>query len=716
MPPSCPSCSSRPLPRWTPHLLSSLVLSTLPGYATAADVQLPEVVVTERPPLAGQAESGYRVETVNLGPLGPGSLQETPLSINVVPASLIANTQAGSLTDALKYVPTVQSSTGNGRITDYYMIRGFIASPWNFNMAVDGMRAFDIYQPMEDKERVEVLNGASGFLYGVTSPAGTINFVTKRPTAEAFQALSFGTYGGSQVYGHLDAGGPLGDGERFAYRLNVLYGDKGEIGVDRQTQERSLVSGALDWKLSRDTKLSFDLSWAARDFENAQPLFVASAATGIPAAPDLSANRGSPASYSKDSTTRFGAELSSRLDDRFTLRASLRHADVDREYLLTRQVWQNSKYDYKLRVDYQKGYHTVSDQGGLFLDTLLHTGPLTHQITLGTTVDQVDFRFPIGGTGTATSTTVYPGNILGGVTASPGFTLPAASATNAQRTTYQTWMAADRLRFGEAWSALIGANYAQVDDATWNPATGTRNSQYKQDKVTPALSLMYQPLPNLNTYLSYVEALQQGFVAPATATNAGQAFAPYVGKQTELGMKASLGQVDLTAALFRIEQPNQYVDNNVYTQDGRETHKGLELGLSGRVTSRFTLYGGLTALSAKVDRTATASLLGKTPQGVADRTARLYGEYDLPDVQGLTLTGGVSYTARAYVDAANLLTIPSVTLFDAGARYRQKIFGQDLTLRLNVNNLLDRNYWTTRSSMLYPGSPRTIAVSGTIRF
>ncbi|RML85003.1 TonB-dependent receptor, partial [Pseudomonas savastanoi] len=55
----------------------------------------------------------------------------------------------------------------------------------------------------------------------------------------------------------------------------------------------------------------------------------------------------------------------------------------------------------------------------------------------------------------------------------------------------------------------------------------------------------------------------------------------------------------------------------------------------------------------------------------------------------------------------------SFTTFDAGARYRMRVSENDLTLRVNVSNLTNKEYWLNSS---YLGDPRTVAFSAQLEF
>lgn len=705
-----------PALRLTQTRLALSLLAIYGSAATAAEnsFELPEVTVVGQAAADGSAAQGYRVERVRLGPLGEADLQDTPFTINAVSSDLIRNSGATNTTEALKYVPTIYSSTGASQLTPYFSMRGFSASTWTYNMALDGLRSFDIYQPLEDKERIEVLSGASGFLYGITSPAGMINYVSKRPVSKPLGELTVGTYD-QQIYSQLDLGGPIVANPDLAYRLNLAYGDKGQTAVQGQSQERHLVSGAIDWHLAPATLLSLDASHSQRDLKYAQTLFMTTAAIGIPKAPDTSKNWGAPYTGASDATSRLGAALEHRFNDIFTLRAQARYSDIEREYFLNRQVWQNKNLDYKWRVDSQEHFHTTVGQFQVFLDANFTTGPLQHQLSVGADLDHFDSANN-GYRGT-TYSTVYAGNLYG----TPDYrdwSLPPKGTSTAQETTYSTLLLSDRLNLGEHWSLLLGLNHASIDDRlTSTTAAGVSSTvAYETSKTTPAMALSFKPVPSVTTYVSYVEALQQGFVAGSTTSNAGEIFAPFVSKQREVGAKATLGGIGLNLAWFDIDQANQYVDpaTNRASQDGRETHRGWEFSLTGKLSERLRLTGGFTVLEARIDK--AAANVGKTPQGVPENMARLYAEYDLPFVAGLTLNGGASYTGKIPWDAANTLYVDAVTVYDAGLRYRTKLAGKDTTWRLNVANLSDKNYWTTRSGILYPGAPRTLSASLTLAF
>ena len=94
---------------------------------------------------------------------------------------------------------------------------------------------------LEDKERVEVWNGLTSFMYGPGDVGGLINYVYKRPTETPLANMTIGDYGGLSGYVHGDSGGPIDKEGRFTYRLNFVEQD-GNTAIDGQRVARQLVT------------------------------------------------------------------------------------------------------------------------------------------------------------------------------------------------------------------------------------------------------------------------------------------------------------------------------------------------------------------------------------------------------------------------------------------------------------------------------------------
>jgi iron complex outermembrane receptor protein len=189
---------------------------------------------------------------------------------------------------------------------------------------------------------------------------------------------------------------------------------------------------------------------------------------------------------------------------------------------------------------------------------------------------------------------------------------------------------------------------------------------------------------------------------------------PSTSEQYEVGAKATVGGMFLTAALFRIDKVNEELNpnDNLYQQDGREIHEGLEFTATGKLTDRLTAIGGFTLMRARVDNaTALPASDGKIPINVPEDEARAYFEYRIPGLDELTASFGVNYFGDRPVDSLNTGFIPSATTFDLGARYETVLFGHDTTLNVHAENLFDRRYWSYYrvGDGLLAGESRTVS-------
>ena len=106
---------------------------------------------------------------------------------------------------------------------------------------------------------------------------------------------------------------------------------------------------------------------------------------------------------------------------------------------------------------------------------------------------------------------------------------------------------------------------------------------------------------------------------------------------------------------------------------------------------------------------------------MAEWQATIGAEWEIPTVAGLALDSRVNYTGSRYADDANTLKVDDWTTMDIGARYLMQLGNQDLTLRARVNNVFDRDYWSSvggfpGNGYLVLGGPRTVTLSATMDF
>nr|WP_255632138.1 TonB-dependent receptor [Xenophilus sp. Marseille-Q4582] len=252
----------------------------------------------------------------------------------------------------------------------------------------------------------------------------------------------------------------------------------------------------------------------------------------------------------------------------------------------------------------------------------------------------------------------------------------------------------------------------------------TRSSSYRASKTTPAVGALFKITPQLSVYGNYIEGLTSGSqVTDTAATNYGQTIPPLPTKQIELGAKWDLGTWTNTLAVYQIKRPstiNVYTTPTRYSVDaeGEQTNRRVEWSTFGQVAKGVRVLGGVAFTDAELTRTARGVNQGNTPPAAPKWKINLGGEWDVPAVQGLTLTGTVIYNSAAWLNSANTQRAPAWTRLDLGARYATQAAGYPLTLRATLQNATNRGYWDAswRDGLAILGAPRTFLLSATVDF
>jgi iron complex outermembrane receptor protein len=675
-----------------------------------------EIVVTATKvrPKPGSAANGYRYNTAHIGPLGNLALKDIPFSVSVTSASSIENREAHILTDAVQLNPTVfviQQPCTDGRGQSEMNIRGF--DPFYLQ---DGliMRATLPIAP-ENVDRMEVFNGLSGFLYGFGSPGGTVNFISKQPSSEADANFSLGQYNGGINYLRGDLGGPLVKSDKLNCRINA-YTENGGSYTDQSSQRRARVSGALNSRICKNTVLTANASYQEMQLKGQQASFIVDPAKGIqvPGASQFNPSMlyGQPWTSVRGTQEKFGCGVESALTSFLSLRGAYSYTDLRRKNNgVSATLIDNAG---KFRATYSDGapQRTFEHSAYALADAKFVTGPVSHAATLGwmhnSSVQRnnpVSIRNILLDTFSVAHPEYY---------AMPD-TVSLTDATQRLRPVYNSFLVGDMMSY-KMFSLLAGVNLAQYNTKNHNTATGVVTNSFRQSKPTPSVALLFKPLPAVSTYASYMQGLAPGGMTTTSyAKNVNDVLSPGVSDQYEIGAKATAGAVDLTAAAFTINKLNEFLDprDSVYKQDGRQIHRGFEVSAQGHVLNGLIVGGGGTLLDAYVSKAATADFENKVPQNVPEKIARVYLEYAVPAMPGLSLSSSASYSGIRWVDTKNTAYIPTVWLFDGGVRYQPPV--SRLSVNMRVSNILNSTYWAAYKPAgtvgLVLGAPRLLSMS-----
>lgn len=686
--------------------------------ASDPEVILPAVVVTgdtTRPHYSGGQVSG----SGRIGFLGEKDFMETPFSTITYTEEFIADQQAQDIQQVIsRNDPTVFRSGIAGEALESYSIRGLPSDVGDVTInGLPGMAGYYRTSP-EMFERIEVLKGPSALLNGMPpkgSAGGAVNLVTKRAGNEPLTRLT-GTYMSDAHFGaHLDLGRRFGENQQFGMRFNGVYRD-GETEVNNQDRNASLAALGLDWR-GENIRFSADLyhSEERRDGLTRGLTLAPSLALPTPPKPDVSWNP--PWAFyetrDKGAMARGELDLSSQL--MAYAAAGINKTELDTNMGLG-QVFNEAG-------DFRINYSGVSDRmerksAEVGLIGKAHTGIVRHQFALNATYYNEDYLLRGFRNLLAEDwiTNIY-NPVWGPEVARPG-TIPALVQTDTRLTSFGL---ADTLFFaGDRVQLTLGVRRQQIVNESFNGTTGAPlGVRYDQSATTPATAILFKATDQLSIYTNYIEGLSQGTIAPNTAENAGEVFAPYKTKQKEVGVKFDLGVFAHTLSMYEIKRPSSYTDpfTNIFSFGGEQRNRGVEWGFFGAPLQDVRLMGGLAYADAEVTKAAVVANEGKQATGLPKWQAKLGAEWDTPALQGFTLTGNVSLASKQYLSADNSLSVPGRTIFDLGGRYVTSMSGYPLTLRAAVNNLTNEAYWAKpHYSSLALGAPRTLQLSATMDF
>lgn len=678
--------------------------TTLPAVTvTAAADGLPAAYA------GGQVAKGGR-----LGLLGNSNFLDTPFNQTSYTAATIEDQQARSLSDLLINDPSVRLSSARTNINEDFSIRGFTVASQDvaFNGMYGLMPHFRV--PVEMAERVEVLKGPSSLLNGMPpsgNVGGAINIAPKRAGNEPLTRLT-ASYLSDSIGGiHADIGRRFGANREFGVRFNAAYRD-GETSIDKQKQTDQVYSLGLDFQGER-LRASLDVMNQDQNINRVVRQFTAGPAlTEMPKAPDSSLNYpGYGRSRTADNMIVARAEYD--VNEAVSVYGGIGKRKHSMDALAGNVTLLNHAGDFTSTPAWQV-FKVESTSYDLGADVRFATGSVKHKVALNySRVEQnqdIYFNF---WSWPARNSSIF--NPIYSET-------PSVSGMNADTVKYNdstlsSYAVADTLSFlNDKLKLTLGARHQTVEAQAYNFMTGAPlpDGKYDESKITPVAGIVYQPQANLAFYANYIEGLSKG---PTKAPPNPAALPPLKTRQYEIGTKMDWGRFATTVSLFQIERPSAGLVGSELTENGEQRNRGIEFNIFGEVARNVRVLGGLALMNGKLTKTPNGTNDGNVPIAVPRMQANLGIDWDNSLAPGVGLNARLVHTSKQYADAANHLEMAAWTRVDVGARYKTRAWDKPLTLRANIENLFDKNYWaSSNEGYIYVGMPRTLLLSATMDF
>ncbi len=751
------------MPARTP-LTPALLLAVLsPVTAQAA----PETTTSERKPtqLDGVDVHASRVESTSTKLTAP--LLDTPKSISVISQSIIEQTAAITLLDALRTVPGITFGAGEGGnpTGDRPFIRGFDSQS---DIYVDGIRdAGSQTREVFAIEQIEVLKGPSSAYSGRGSAGGNISLVSKSAKLDDFVAGSIGVGTDSYRRATVDANAVIGDG--IAARINLMKHDADIAGRDEVNSSRWGLAPSLAFGLNGPTRASIGHYHLETDdlpdaggFPYNNPFStganVSRNGDGSPIVPDREAFYGLVDRDFQDTRADITTVNLSHDFAGATLRNISRYGKTRNDYLWTQP--DDSKGNPNLygtiwRRTNARATTTESRVNQTSLTGTLATGSLQHSYNAGVEYSDEKTR-----RGTYAIATVNGSNgtwnpLTGGTScpttgAATGYNCtdlnhpnphdPWAAGHSVSRTdpaldirqTTRTRSAYifDTIEFDPQWMLNLGARFDDYETRQFTPATGVALANHTSFWNGQA-GLVFKPLANGSIYLSWGTSstpvgMDGGDGADGISV-AIQDLKPQRSRNIELGTKWDLfdDRLSLTGAIFETGMSNARVTSDAGTSRnaGRKKVRGAEIGFIGNVVEGWQVFGGYTYLDATIEDngfvntgTSTAPVWTPSPfngnrfPNTAMHSASLWTTWTPAFAPALSVGAGANYVGKVYGNVNNSKWVPSYTRVDAMVAYE---FSRQYSLQLNVQNLTDRIYFTKAYASHYaaiaPGRSATLA-------
>ena len=692
----CPSFPMRRLP------LAAALLAAMPALAQQA-----------APPAAadsGKLETVIITATKRLQPL-----QSTPIAVSVLGGGGLEEANLNNMSSITAAIPTVNFRTNASNKDSSLFIRGvgtISTSPGvepTVSMVLDGVvtaRPGQATLDLVEVDRIEILRGPQGTLFGKNASAGVINIVTRAPGKTPGGYVDLGYHQGNERRVRLGASGELAantvrgsiafmDAKYDGNVTNVFDGSKVN-GYDRQGMRGRLditPNRALTIVLIADRSKATDTTPTGVPVSTAVQAYPTNAVTNNP----LFAAALAPVEPGPENR-QINADTKTRVEDTNAgVSAQVDYVLASHQItgIVARRTWKNTQFQDldRLSQPYRNGgFQKADDRGELdFTQTSVelrmastgkqfaeYVGGLFRFEGKNDEVYRRDVTRCLGSTAATLPSGLIP--------CSPGSTTQDFGVANyGVRNTSTAAFGETTLNFTNALRAIAGLRYTQDSLSYYHErtasATGVPGVQATRARVTGstsnnAWSGRFGPQFQIDKDTMVYATYSRGYKGPAynvffnmTPTQ-DNALAPEMSKSDVLGLKSELlnrtWRLNVAAFLtdydgYQANVPD-LVNGVIVTRlinAGKVQTKGVEVDLTARITPAFSITGGVANIQARVKNffcpvgaAASCDINGKPLPFSPDWKGTLRAKYTQPFGGGLTIDYGadVSWQSKVMFD------------------------------------------------------------------
>jgi len=631
---------------------------------------------------------GYKVDTNSTAMRVEATQLETPGQVTVIDEQLIDEQRASTLGNVLKNDSSI-SAGGVSRNRESFKLRGFdLQSSSGFLR--DGKQHWSHYrQPIELLERVEILKGPAGLLYGKSAPGGLVNMVAKKPTYETQINISQDLGSNNDSRTTADVSGSLNDAQTLRARAVVSKQsyDSWRSYSDGSTPSTERFVGGLfvDYDLNDKVTLSVHYD---RTNDNGS----------VDSGAYIDINTGKPilgeehiwdAQWStiENDVENVGFDIAAQLSDNWNMKLGYNNQDFrrhDTESFTEHKSFDPTKGTVDYRV-YDRMDHWVFNTAFVDFVGEFEALDMQHQTLIG--ANWLGYYY----SKLSDSTKGYEGTIGQPFDKPDGTHYSNGTKSLTERDSYGIYVQ-DMVTVNDQWQVLAGLRFDREV-----------NSKDTYNNLLPKLGLIYHPKANGSIYVTYSESFEpKDAIDDTKDINNEVELDPVKGKLYEIGSKWELmdNQLFISGAIFDITQENMIITEDLKTdpifdtkttQAGKQVHRGAEFSAMGYVTEAISLSGSMTYLDATIHDAGNAGIDGKRPADVPEFSASVWSRYSFANNTDVNL--GAIYVGERFGDEKNEYKKDAYTRFDTGIAHTINYDkDMDLVLRFNIENLFDTDY------------------------
>lgn len=698
-------------------LFGSTMLSVTAVKAAESEVvELQEIEVTAEKKSDTKPVKGYNAKRSTSATRTDTELVNVPQAITVITRDFMQDQSMQSIADAVRYVPGVQAAQGEGN-RDQLVLRG---NQTTGDLFVDGLRDdIQTYRDLYNTDRIEVLKGPNGMIFGRGGAGGVVNRVSKKAGWDPVRDISV-SYGS---FDHRRISADYGQGltDEVAFRLNAVYENSNSY---RDGVELKRYGATPTFTIKPDDKTEIVLSAEyfkdERTADRGVPSFIGSDNSNLNNRPyrigDYDKFFGNARlSPTATETVAFNAAISHAFDNGIQVKNSTRLAYYDKYY---QNIYARSSVSTTgtLQVG---AYRDNTKRENLINQTDItytaRTGSIEHKLLAGVELAAQDT--------TNKRLTPAGGENLGGTVTAENPTISGITFNNVTRDQKSDFTATafylqDQIVFNPQWQAVVGLRHDHLNTQYTDLRPGNfANINVSNNLLSPRAGLIYKPTIDSSIYInystSYVPRAGDQLIG---LTVSSATFKPEKFINKEVGAKWDITpNLALTAAVFKLERENVLAADpnntgNSILLDGQET-TGLELGASGKVTDQWQIMGALTLQEGEITETqanaTAANVINKGAQlaMTPTRTFSLWNKYQIDETWAVAL-GVVSrsemYAATPTVGQSTIL--PGYTRFDAAIFAK---LSPQWDAQINIENLTNKDYalFAHNNNNITPGAP-----------